>query len=59
MLTFTTPLKVEEKEYFLKDSAAVFIKDNVGYIITYDAPAEFYDEYADSFELVINSFKFQ
>ena len=59
VFTFTATLKVEEKEYFLKDSAAVLIKDGVGYIITYDVPIEFYDEYVDAFELVIDSFKFQ
>jgi hypothetical protein len=59
VFTFTATLKVEETKYFLKDSAAVFIKDSVGYIITYDVPTEFYDEYTDSFELVINSFRFQ
>ena len=59
VFTFTMTFEIYGKEYFLKDLAAVLIKDGVGYIITYDAPTEFYDEYVDSFELAINSFKFQ
>ncbi len=44
----------------LKNTQAFFIEDtdNVGYVITYDVPEEFYDEYADSFELVISTFEF-
>jgi len=43
----------------LKDIGAIFIKDNVGYIITYDVPAKMHDEYKDCFELVIDSFEFE
>ena len=44
----------------LKNIQALFIEDtdNVGYVITYDVPEEFHDEYADSFELVISTVKF-
>jgi len=45
-------------EVSVKNKVAIFMKDEVGYSITYNVPAEFYDEYADSFDLAINSFKF-
>lgn len=36
---------------------ALFLKENVAYVITYAAPPEFHDEYVKSFELVISSFE--
>jgi hypothetical protein len=44
----------------IRKSQAVFIEDtdNVGYVITYDAPLEFYDEYANGLELVMHTFEF-
>ena len=45
------PLKITQA-FFIEDT------DNVGYIITYDVSGEFYDAYADSFELVISTFEF-
>ena len=50
-------LKWNGKKVALKNKYAIVIKDKVAYTITYDAPAEFHDEYADCFDLVINSFK--
>ena len=44
----------------IKKTQAVFIEDtdNVGYVITYDAPQQFYDKYADGLELVMSTFEF-
>ncbi len=44
----------------IKKAQAVFIEDvdNVGYVILYDVPEEFYDEYAECFELLISTFEF-
>ena len=44
----------------IKNAQAVFIEDidNVGYVITYDAPEEVYDNYADGLELVMSTFEF-
>ena len=38
---------------------AYFLKENVAYVITYSAPVEFHDEYADCFGLVIGTFRFE
>ena len=46
-------------DFPLKDIQAFLIKDKVAYIITYDVTVDSHDEYADCFELVINSFKFK
>jgi hypothetical protein len=43
----------------IKDIQAFFIKGKVAYIITYDVVAEFHDQYADCFDLVISSLKFE
>ena len=59
MHTITGTVKLDEKDLLLKDGVARFVKDEVGYVITYDTPEEFHDEYADCFELVISSFKFE
>ncbi|MBA7585707.1 MAG: hypothetical protein GH159_00870 [Dehalococcoidia bacterium] len=56
--TLTATVELEGTEYTLKDSCAIFIEDSVGYIITYDVPQEFHDQYADCFELVIGTFEF-
>jgi hypothetical protein len=44
----------------IKKAQAALIEDvdTVGYVITYDAPEELYDEYTDCFELVITTFEF-
>ena len=42
----------------LKDIQAFFIKDKVAYVITYDVTTDSHDEYADCFDLVISTFKF-
>lgn len=57
----TADFIIEHKgtKYNLKDTYALFIKDNIGYLMFYDVPAEFHDDYIDCFELVINSFKFE
>jgi len=59
VLTCTATVEQEGMTVELKDSVAVFIKDNVGYIITYDVPDEFHSQYADCFDLVISSFRFE
>lgn len=55
--TCTGILKVNGKDLLLKDKVARFVKDKVCYIITYDVPAEFHDEYTDCFNLVISTFE--
>ncbi len=57
--TVTTTYEIDGEQIPLKDRQAIFIKDNVAYALTYDVPAEVYDEYADCFDLVISSFKFE
>ena len=59
VFTCTCSTEAGGMKWALKDSVAVFVKDDVGYIITYDVPAEFYDEYCDCFDLVISSFEFK
>lgn len=59
VLVMTCTMEIEGKEYTLKDSGAVLIKDNIAYIITYDVPAELHDEYSNCFELMIDSFEFE
>ena len=46
-------------DFPLKDIQAFLIKDKVAYIITYDVTVDSHDEYADCFELVISTFKFE
>jgi hypothetical protein len=58
VVVLTGTLEMDETELQLKQKGAMFIKDEVAYTISYNAPVEFYDEYADSFDLAINSFKF-
>ncbi len=53
----TLAVKCNGKKVSLKNKYAIFIKDKVAYTITYDTPAQFHDEYADCFDLVISSFK--
>jgi hypothetical protein len=43
---------------YLQNIFAIFVKDDIGYIIHYEAPAEFHDQYLDAFNLVISTFKF-
>ena len=57
VLEATLAIKCNGKKVDLKNKYAIVIKDNVAYTITYDTPAESHDEYADCFDLVINSFK--
>ncbi len=57
VLVATFVVKCNGKKVALKNKYAIVIKDKVAYTITYDAPAECYDEYADCFDLVISSFK--
>ena len=56
--TVTLSVEYEGEKLVLEDSQAYVIRDNAAYIITYDVPSEFHDEYADCFELVINSLRF-
>tara|TARA_B100001971_G_C17790061_1_gene334063 strand:- start:18 stop:479 length:462 start_codon:yes stop_codon:yes gene_type:complete len=57
VLVATLSVKCNGKKVDLKNKYAIVIKDKVAYTITYDAPAECHDEYADCFDLVISSFK--
>ena len=50
VIVFTCTFEVEGTKFALKDSVAVFIKNNIGYTITYDVPEEFHDQYADCFD---------
>ena len=58
VITCNIVLEIEGITYSLKDSFAIFIKDGVGYTISYDVPAEFHDDYIDCFGLIVNSFTF-
>ncbi len=57
VLVATLAVKSNGKKVDLKNKYAIVIKDKVAYTITYDAPVECHDEYADCFDLVIGSFK--
>lgn len=53
--TFTATMQY----YPHKDIQAYFTKDNLCYTITYDVTIDSHDEYAECFDLLINSFKFE
>jgi hypothetical protein len=57
--TITGTTKLNGDDILLKDAIAIFVTGKVAYMITYDVTEEFHDEYVDSFELVIKSFKFE
>jgi len=57
--TITGTVELDGEDLLLRGKAARFVKDKFGYIITYDVPTEFHDQYLDYFELVISSFKFE
>ena len=59
VLISTCTIQEEGTKYALKDSIAICINDNVGYIITYDVPVELYDPYTDCFDLVVSTLKFE
>jgi len=59
VFTVTATMEFNGRAVQLKDIGAIVIKDNVGYIITYDVPAKVHEEYKDCFELVIDSFRFE
>jgi hypothetical protein len=42
-----------------KDIQIYFTKENLYYVITYDVTSESHDEYADCFDLVTSTFKFE
>jgi hypothetical protein len=56
--TFTGTFTLNGENITLKYRVARFVKDKLGYVISYYVPAEFDDQYADCFDLAINSFKF-
>ncbi len=57
--TISGTVKLAGEDLLLKDGVARLVKDKAGYVITYDVPEEFHDQYADCFQLVISTFKFQ
>jgi len=59
VFTVTATMEFNGRAVQLKDTGAIFIKDNVGCSITYDVPAVMHEEYKDCFELVIDSFRFE
>ncbi len=59
VVTLTAIMRFDEEAFKSKAVSAIFIKDNVGYIITYDVPVQMHEEYKDCFELVIDSFEFE
>ena len=57
VLVITAPTSTDNgDEVPLKDKVAIVLKDEVAYMITYDVPAAFHDEYAHCFDLAISSF---
>ncbi len=58
VLIFTHTADYGGKDVMWKENNAVLVKDKLYYLIIYSAPAEFYDEYLDAFELAIGTFKF-
>jgi hypothetical protein len=43
----------------LKVTNVVFLKDNIGYVIGYDAMLEYYDAYLGCLQLMMSTFKFE
>jgi hypothetical protein len=43
----------------IKATNVVFIKDNIGYVIGYDAMLEYYDDYLGCLQLMMSTFKFE
>lgn len=55
---YTYTANLNEQDYTFKNTLLVFMKDDTVYAIKYETPEEFYDEYADCFNLLVTSFKF-
>ncbi len=55
---FTFKQKVGEEIAEYKDIFLVLKKDDAVYMIKYDVPTEFYDEYINCFNIMMSSFKF-
>jgi hypothetical protein len=54
--TYTTALG--EHEYTFRNALIIFLKGDNLYVIKYETPDEFYDEYSDCFDLLLSTFKF-
>jgi hypothetical protein len=59
LISFTYTVPIEDEEWLFKTTLVVFNKDNLVYIIKYEAPDEFYEQYADCFNLLISTLKFR
>jgi hypothetical protein len=55
---WTIDVNMENEKIRLKDLVVIFIKDNVGYVIAYDIPLEFHDNYLKAFSMALRTFKF-
>ena len=58
LILCSTCYEFEGETIDLKDAYVAFVKDDTGYVITYDIPVEFHDQYYDSFELVLKTIRF-
>lgn len=58
VIVFTGDYKFDGETIHMKDRIAIFIKDRIGYQMTFDTPAEFHDEYVDYFDLAMSTFLF-
>ena len=57
-VVFTFKHKVGEEIAEYEDIFIAFIKDSMVYMIKYDVPTEFYEEFKDYFDMVVSSFQF-
>jgi hypothetical protein len=59
VVAFTFPKQVGEETAKFNNIYVAFIKDNTIYMIKYDVPEEFHEDYLNNFNSVISSFRFQ
>jgi len=58
VVVFTFTNKVGEEMAKFNNISAAFIKDDIVYMIKYDVPEEFHEDYLNNFNTVISSFQF-
>lgn len=58
VVAFTFPNQVGEETAKFNDIYVAFIKDDTIYMIKYDVPEEFHEDYLNNFNSVISSFRF-